>query len=858
MRFGTAPLAVCLRAGAATKVPRRYLLYLSHQCTRGAGRLASQRRGRPASAVVRLLLVAFWMVSVGRPRDIDYYLDEVSAEDAVRYYGQESMGVVSGELGRQLGLTGPIDRAEAEFLARLVDPATGERVNENRVDRHFFDLTASPPKSVSILWAAAEGEQRTQIESVLAEANAAALQVFEQEAAKARRGHAGAEVVDGEGLLFMTFVHTTSRADETDPQYHFHNLVLNATTGPDGRTTALDSRQLYRNRYAADAIFQATLREGLRRELGLLFTDIDDHGSFEIAGIGQNVRDEFSARRLEIVADMAERGTRSSKAARLSALATRSAKGEEHDGIALRARWAERFEQIGHANRHLPTLERANSYSLDMADIAERVTQHNAVYERRHVVATAAHLADDGATFEQVIDAVGQYFDSSFAIELAPGSFTTPEILELERATVSIVQAGVRPCAAAVEPEALESVLDSRRELSAEQRSVVETLTTSGNRVDVLVGQPGTGKGHVLGVIADAFEADGYDLVGTALAARTKKQLQTTTGIKSHTTARLLADLESGRTELTTNSVLVIDEAGIVGTRQTAALIAEVDRVGAKAILVGDPKQLPEIDAGGLFAAIAKRVEVQELTKNYRLNNPIELAAARSLRAGDADQALEHIHRAGSLVLADRRPDLVETLVADWHESHRDGAVAMMLAPTRMDAADLNDQARQVLKDAGQLGEDLVAIGDTVFAEGDVVVGHKNNYRAGLLNGDRGVVIGLAEEGLRIELDDGKHITATNNYLIDGHLSHGYAMTVHKAQGITVDNAFLLGDEALYKELSYVGLTRGRQANRFYTVVSRDELGNQRDDRLADVRFALGQSRSQEAAIDFPNQMKGM
>lgn len=798
------------------------------------------------------------MVSVGRPRDIDYYLDEVSAEDAVRYYGQESMGVVSGELGRQLGLTGPIDRAEAEFLARLVNPATGERINENKVDRHFFDLTASPPKSVSILWAAAEGEQRAQIEAILAEANAAALQVFEQEAAKARRGHAGAQIVDGDGLLFMSFVHTTSRADDTDPQYHHHNLVLNSTTGPDGRTTALDSRQLYRNRYAADAVYQATLREGLRRDLGLLFTDTDDHGSFEIAGIGQNVRDEFSARRMEIIADMAERGTRSSKAARLSALGTRSAKGEEHDDEALRARWAERFEQVGHTNRNLPTLERPNSYSLDMADIADRVTQHNAVYERRHVIAAAAHLAEDGATFDQVTHAVAKYFDSSFAIELAPGSFTTPEILELEQATVAIVQAGARPCAPDVQPETLATVLDSRRELSPEQQDVVEALATSGNRVDVLVGQPGTGKGHVLGVIAEAFEVDGYDLVGTALAARTKKQLQTTTGIQSHTTARLLIDLKSGKTELTPNSVLVIDEAGIIGTRQTARLIAEVDRAGAKAILVGDPKQLPEIDAGGLFAAIAKRVQVQELTTNYRLNNPIELAAARSLRDGDTDQTLDHIHRAGSLVMADRRPDLVEALVADWYESHTSGAVAMMLAPTRMDAADLNEQARRHLEDAGQLGEELVAVGDTVFAKGDIVVGHKNNYRAGLLNGDRGVVIGLAEEGLRIELDDGKHITATNNYLIDGHLSHGYAMTVHKAQGITVDNAFLLGDEALYKENSYVGLTRARQANRFYTVVSRDELGDQRDDRLADVRFALSQSRAQEAAIDFPNQMKGM
>ena len=181
-----------------------------------------------------------------------------------------------------------------------------------------------------------------------------------------------------------------------------------------------------------------------------------------------------------------------------------------------------------------------------------------------------------------------------------------------------------------------------------------------------------------------------------------------------------------------------------------------------------------------------------------------------------------------------------------------------MLAPTRMDVAELNSQARHLLRAKGELGQDLLAVGETTFAEGDVVIGHKNNYRAGLLNGDRGVVVGLADDGLRIELDDGKAVTASSDYLAEGHLGHGYAMTVFKAQGITVDHAYLLGDEGLFKETGYVGLTRGRQENRFYSVVSRDELGNQRDDRLADVRFALDQSRSQEAAIDFPNQMKGM
>ncbi len=400
-----------------------------HQCTKVAGARTSGARARVSWLWVH---VALGMISIGRPRDIDYYLDEVSVDDAVAYYGQDSMGFVSGELARTHGIAGPVSREGAESLAALRWPDTGDSINANRVQRHFFDLTSSPPKSVSILWAAAEGDERTQIEKVIAEANADALAVFEQEASKTRRGHAGAEVVDGNGLAFLTFVHTTSRAESTDPQYHLHNLVLNSTTGPDGRTTSLDARHLYRVRYAADSVFQASLREGLRREFGLMFTDIDKNGSFDIAGIGKELRNEFSTRRVEILADMAERGTSSSRAAQMSTLATRTAKAEHFDEAATQERWAKRFAEFGHDNRKLPTLDRAVHYAPEVGEIAALVVEQSATYERRHVIAQSARLAEDGATFGEVMAVAENYLESDHAIALSPGIYTTQEILDIE------------------------------------------------------------------------------------------------------------------------------------------------------------------------------------------------------------------------------------------------------------------------------------------------------------------------------------------------------------------------------------------------------------------------------------------
>ena len=793
------------------------------------------------------------MISIGRPRDIDYYLNEVYVDDAVAYYGRESMGVVSGELARTHGLAGPIGRETAEFLAGLRWPDTGEQINANRVQRNFFDLTVSPPKSVSILWAAAEGAERTQIESVIAEANADALQMFEQEASKARRGHAGAEVVEGNGMAFMTFIHTTSRAEDTDPQYHMHNLVLNATTGPDGRTTSLDSRHLYRVRYAADSVFQASLRDGLRREFGLMFTDIDKNGAFEIAGIGKELRNEFSSRRVEILADMAERGTTSSRAAQVSTLATRQAKPDHVDEVAVRERWAERFAEIGHQNHQLPTFERPGIYSPTHSDVALAVTEQAATYERRHVIAQAARLAVDGATLDQIVAATNSYLESDEAIELSPGVYTTQEILDLETRAVAIATRGQGIGAPEVEPETLAEVLDQRRELTSEQQGAVEAITTSANRIDLLVGQPGTGKGHVIGVAARVFEDDGFEVVGTSLAARTARQLQSSTGVPSHTTASLLTSLESGRLNLTNKSVLIVDEAGMIGTRQIAQLLDHVEAAEAKLVLVGDPKQLPEIDAGGLFAAMGARIGTVDLSENHRLRNDEELSASRALRDGDAHLALDYMHRAGSLTVSDNRPDLVDALTRDWYESHKAGESALMLGPTWYDVSELNVAARALLREDSVIGDDVLAVGHTGFAVGDQVVGLKNNYQLGILNGSRGTVVGLQENGLRLRLEDGNDVTATGEYLAEGHLSHGYAMTVHKSQGATVDRAFLLGDDSVYQEAGYVGLSRGRQQNAFYTVVSRDELGLQRDDQLSDVRFALGQSRAQRAAIDHNN-----
>ena len=296
--------------------------------------------------------------------------------------------------------------------------------------------------------------------------------------------------------------------------------------------------------------------------------------------------------------------------------------------------------------------------------------------------------------------------------------------------------------------------------------------------------------------------------------------------------------------------MLVIDEAGMVGTRQLARLIDEARRADAKLVLVGDPRQLPEVDAGGTFSAIARRIEPLQLSENRRQHDPNERAALDALRANDVDNALANLHRSGRLTIGDNADTVRAGLVADWHTAAASGQHAVMIAAHRSDVTDLNQRARRHLIADGQLGPAIWRNDSTEFSIGDRVVAHRNRYDLGLLNGYRGSVTDATPDSLTVRLDNGKTVDVPNQYIGDGHLSHGYAVTVHKAQGMTCDAAFLLGDDGLFNELGYTGLSRGRHENHLYAVASRDELGRAEADPLANVRRSLGVSRAKSAAID--------
>ncbi|MDE0803662.1 MAG: AAA family ATPase [Acidimicrobiales bacterium] len=329
----------------------------------------------------------------------------------------------------------------------------------------------------------------------------------------------------------------------------------------------------------------------------------------------------------------------------------------------------------------------------------------------------------------------------------------------------------------------------------------------------------------------------------------------------SSTIARLRIDLDSHRERggLPKNAVVVVDEAAMVDSRTMIRLLDHAHAARAKVVLVGDHHQLEEIGAGGAFRGLTDRLETLTLSDNRRQREAWERAALKELRSGDLDVALAAYRDHGRIITADTATEVRQQIVADWWAATLAGEHAQMIAARWIDVDQLNAIARARMTIDHQLtGPELTTTGERTFQTGDRVLALRNDRRRGLTNGSLGTItaVDIDARTLTVRLDTGQNCEVSTKYLDAGHLAHGYATTAHKAQGLTCDRALLLGNDALYRELGYVGLSRGRLGNHLYIVGrDRDETPEHTSPHLQPepievVTDALRRSRAQRLAID--------
>ncbi len=408
---------------------------------------------------------------------------------------------------------------------------------------------------------------------------------------------------------------------------------------------------------------------------------------------------------------------------------------------------------------------------------------------------------------------------------------------------------------------AVDAAVEARPTISAEQRAMVQRLCLGGDGVSVVVGKAGTGKTFALGAAREAWQAAGFPVLGVAIARRAALELEHDAGIKSTSVAALLHSHRP--TALPDRCVLVVDEAGMVPTRQLAQLMDLVAEASGKLVLVGDHRQLPELEAGGAFRGLVTRGLAIELTENHRQRHGWERGALDHLREGRAEQAIA-LYRAHGRVHVDNSPQRSrERLVADWWATG-DPSGPVMLAQRRDDVSALNAHAREHMRAAGMLGTRELRLPGGVFAVGDHVLVKRNDLRLGITNGERGRVVAVDAEARQLTLDcRGDRVTLDAGYLDDRTihgdptLLHGYAMTIHVAQGLTVDHAFVLAGPGLDREAGYTALSRGRESNQLYAARDTDTAraeyaptGERGSDPIERLVIGLEKSSASTLAID--------
>jgi Ti-type conjugative transfer relaxase TraA len=383
--------------------------------------------------------------------------------------------------------------------------------------------------------------------------------------------------------------------------------------------------------------------------------------------------------------------------------------------------------------------------------------------------------------------------------------------------------------------------------LSGEQRDAFDHVTGDTGLASV-VGYAGSGKSAMLGVARDAWEQEGYNVRGASLSGIAAENLEAGSGITSRTIASLEYQWKHGRELLGENDVLVIDEAGLTGTRQMDRVLSAARDAGAKVVLVGDPEQLQAIEAGAAFRSLAEAHGAVEITEIRRQRDDWQRGATRALATGSTGEAIRAYGENDMVHDAETREAARAELIEGWNDARTSDTEKsrIILTHTNAEVRDLNIAARDKLREQRELGGDVnVATerGSRDFASGDRMMFLRNERSMGVKNGTLGTVEQVSPGHMAVRTDDGRSVSFDlKDY---AHIDHGYAATFHKSQGVTVDQAHILATPGMDRHSAYVGLTRHRENVQLH--YGRDDFADQ--NRL--VR-TLSRERAKDMASDYP------
>jgi Ti-type conjugative transfer relaxase TraA len=455
--------------------------------------------------------------------------------------------------------------------------------------------------------------------------------------------------------------------------------------------------------------------------------------------------------------------------------------------------------------------------------VLDLISREKSVFETQDVARVLHRYIDDAVLFQNLMVSILQ---SPETLRLtreridfvtgnqAPAKYTTRALIRLEARVGSQSLWLGRQSSHGVRDAVLEQSLDRHARLSEEQRTAIAHVSGP-ERIAAVIGRAGAGKTTMMKAAREAWETAGYRVVGGALAGKAAEGLSSEAGIASRTLSSWELAWSKGQNQLDDRTIFVLDEAGMVSSGQMGLIVDTVTRSGAKLVLVGDPEQLQPIEAGAPFRAITERIGYAELETIYRQRAQWMRDASLDLARGRVGKAVETYRSHGRLFGAELKDQAVSQLIADWNRDYDPAKTSLILAHLRRDVVMLNEMARAKLVERGMVGEGSVfntEDGDRRFAAGDQIVFLKNEGSLGVKNGMLGRVVEAAPNRITAEIGMGEHrrqVVVESRFY--GNLDHGYATTIHKAQGATVDRVKVLASLSLDRHLAYVAMTRHRE-----------------------------------------------
>lgn len=772
-----------------------------------------------------------------------------------------------------------------------------------------YDLTFSPAKSVSVLWALADEDMANAIAACHHRAVAEALEFVETSVARTRRGAQGIAQVATKGIIAAEFTHFDTRAG--DPDLHSHVLVSNKVQAADGTWLALDGQPLFLHHQAISARYDTALHRILDEELGLSMQEcVRENGKesvWEVAGVSNQLLELFSKRRAlarpvfkTYVADyIAKYGRQPDKLTQKSMwqqaiLDTRDAKKPAESLTELRKAWRDEVAGLDHGTELLAQIgtigkivqqkkqplffdAKAAADVHDLADmILSRVSAKRSYFCRHHLDTAAsvvlkayrfATAEEQHAAREQLVEtaldhAVCLTPDELLALpdalirtgdhqavdrRLGSEKFTTQAILDAE---ATALQAVVEPTAIFASNASVNRALRQHTKkhgwsLNDGQADLAHHLLNAGTVAACGVGPAGTGKTTSMRLVTDVWRATGRAVIGLAPSAAAAEVLSEEIGIDTMTIDRLTftwrgsnPDREAGTLdnlpiEIHPGDMLMVDEAGMATTENIAALCDIARQAGAVVRFIGDPHQLDAVGNGGLFGAMCNAAPAAELTDVMRFSKGKDLEQAEAslkLRKG----LIEGIdfHNKRGWVHGGTRTEMLTQAVQAFLDDVERGRESLVIASTNEDVDTINEMIRTHRIGTGEVKtkvEVTLSHGDNAGV-GDIIIARKNKkwWKTGangrsictgrVHNGQLFTITKVRRDGsLQVRDAKGYKMVLPSDYVkSECHL--GYAATIHRSQGATVDTVHAVIDDSTNRAGLYVALTRGSKENRVWAV----------------------------------------